>query len=144
MGRQVSGGQRSEVEKSKRLGGPETLGAAPSESFGLAAAIALFHVKPTRDKSFIETKSCGPAQTIMTTVVSYRFWPPMILEERYLRSHTIAGALLLCLLCFEGFVSSGVSAQDSCRRGRKLRVTVSLGRDGRRLKGPSAAAPLWL
>lgn len=42
-------GQRSEVEKSKRLDGTDTLGAATSESFGLAAAIALFHVKPTRE-----------------------------------------------------------------------------------------------
>lgn len=46
-------GQRSEVEKPKRLGSPETLGAAASESFGsaaaAAAAIALFHVKPTRE-----------------------------------------------------------------------------------------------
>lgn len=44
-------GQRSGVEKPKRLGGPETLGAAASESFGFAAAaaIALFHVKPTRE-----------------------------------------------------------------------------------------------
>lgn len=81
-------GQRSEVEKSKRLDGPETLGAAASERSGLAAAIALFHVKPTRDTSFIKAKSYAPAPVpsmIMTTVVSYRFWPPITLEERYLR-----------------------------------------------------------
>lgn len=42
-------GQRSEVEKSKRLDGTDTLGAATSESSGFAAAVALFHVKPRRE-----------------------------------------------------------------------------------------------
>lgn len=37
-------------------------------------------------------------------------------------------------------MSSQVAAQDSCRRGWKLRATLALGRGGRHLRGLSAAA----